>query len=671
VSHLRLADMRAQLPPVLADLSTWPAVDPGALSPTNQRRFADRARAMVLAIERPDVSPAEIQRLTGVWRHELVRLLGRCLEMAPDGRIYGYRGLLPWKHVRVQQRRQVVLPSEPSGRGGAAGAFVQLLRAHPNIQRWLDRELNQRLKPLAAGEIRIVNRKLNAIHTAFLQKLREAGLTDKDYPFNRDLMGRRTLSTYAKHHALTSQFAAQAEGMPGGSSAGHAKNLKLVSALPTPALPFDAVQFDGHKIDARFSVRIDSLGGMETVYEVSRIWLLLCLDVVTRAALGYALVIAPEYNSDEVARCIQSCFGKSEQPAFTIPGLKLKDGAGFPKDLFEPASYASWGWFMYDSARANLAAATLERLINAVGCYVSTGRLGEPNDRSVIERFFKTFEAHGFHSIPGTTGASPTDVARKLGDVGSDIQRLMSVDQLNEIVYAMLANYNAEPHGSLGGRTPNEAMRYWIDKYGLCIRRLPADQRRRLAFLQEARLVTVVGGKGTKAAPHINFEGVRYSSAALQSKPDLIGKKLRLTFNVMDVRSVEAFFADDGSELGVLTASRAWARTPHSLRLRKEILRYIRLKKIRLCDGDDAIECWAAYARKAAIKDRRKASAIGKQFQYQTEVTTPATASVASEREPEAVRPDGTRAPTTHPDEPIEPLPLKLQVGALVLKDRK
>jgi hypothetical protein len=96
----------------------------------------------------------------------------------------------------------------------------------------------------------------------------------------------------------------------------------------------------------------------------------------------------------------------------------------------------------------------------------------------------------------------------------------------------------------------------------------------------------------------------------------LIGKKLRIYFNIQDIRQLHAFF-EDGSELGILIASRSWRRTAHSLRLRTEILRLIRLGKLNFRDGDDAIEAWAVYKRRTAPRDKRSATALAKQEQIQ------------------------------------------------------
>ena len=72
--------------------------------------------------------------------------------------------------------------------------------------------------------------------------------------------------------------------------------------------------------------------------------------------------------------------------------------------------------------------------------------------------------------------------------------------------------------------------------------------------------------------PHINLYGVRYTNDVRASSTQLIGRKLLLSLNADDLRSVRAF-VPDGAELGVLNAQGAWGVMPHNLKVRQEILK--------------------------------------------------------------------------------------------------
>ncbi len=59
--------------------------------------------------------------------------------------------------------------------------------------------------------------------------------------------------------------------------------------------PYQMVEFDGHRIGLRLKVVVRDPLGFEHEFEIERVWLLVIIDVCTRAVLGYHLVLAREY----------------------------------------------------------------------------------------------------------------------------------------------------------------------------------------------------------------------------------------------------------------------------------------------------------------------------------------------------------------------------------------
>lgn len=151
-------------------------------------------------------------------------------------------------------------------------------------------------------------------------------------------------------------------------------------------------------------------------------------------------------------------------------------------------------------------------------------------------------------------------------------------------------------------------MRYFTSKPDFLLQTLPATKRHQLYLLREAVEVTI---KGRKTTVHINFEGVRYTSDIVARKRELVGQKLRIYFIARDIRKLHAFFMD-GSELGILVAAKQWRTTPHSLRLRQEILRLKRLRKLTWGINDDPIEKYIEYKRKEAKTSKRAATQLAK-----------------------------------------------------------
>lgn len=75
------------------------------------------------------------------------------------------------------------------------------------------------------------------------------------------------------------------------------------------------VEFDGHKLDVRLHVRFADATGIVEDIDVNRVWLLVIIDVCSRAILGWNLVLAAEYNRNDVIRTGSSARASHEQRA--------------------------------------------------------------------------------------------------------------------------------------------------------------------------------------------------------------------------------------------------------------------------------------------------------------------------------------------------------------------
>lgn len=596
---------RASIPENLRDLSSWPTVDAAALSEDDRKNFNARREAIRLFVEEEFISLTEITKRTGVHARALYRLIGRCWSKHPDGRIYGFRGAIPYARLKDYQRNQPIASSAANSTG-LSGAFHHLLQRHPSIEKLLKRLAKERNKKIDGP--REVRKSLRRIHKSFLDECRAVGIKANEYPFTQSLLGIRSLATYLKKLAEASFDTA-------ARNAGAAKVGPPVqeTSEPVPAATraYEVIEFDGHKIDLRLTVRVKDPFGMETILELNRIWILVLLDIVTRAVIGYSLALGKEYNKDDIAAALQHALIPYRPRPFKLPGLSIRKEGGFPSNVVPATEYACWDWFRFDGARSHIAADTLERLTQIVGCWPDNGPAGEPDKRPFIERFFQLIAQHFAHRLPGTTGSGPKAIEKLLSDPGSNISLLVELEELDEMIEVLLADYNGESHDGIGGRTPLEAVAYHVGRQKGFLRTLPAMMRSNLCLLQEARTVPICGNLATGVRPHINFAGVRYSSDILSNNAALIGKSLRIYFDVRDIRVVKAFF-EDGSELGVLTAARPWCYTPHSLRVRQEILRLKRQSKLKYRDGDDPVEAWVKYKRAQGKTSKRAAGDLAK-----------------------------------------------------------
>ena len=492
----------------------------GALPPA--RRIPFKARRLAVELYASGTTLSGIESRTGVERRHFYRLLERCLALHEDGRLFGWRGLVPYARAGGYQRVADVAPGSGGRRLGAAGAFAQLLKAQPSLAKWLADSV--RTKRVAVHQLstdkglRIQVDGLKRLHVEFLRQCRTLGLGPTDYPFNVDQMGVRSLSAVVRQECLRS--------FGQGARLAGATHLKGNPSEPGAAVALqalDVVEFDGHRLDLRLKVVVRDPLGFEQEFEIERIWLLVVIDVWTRAVLGYHVSLNREYSRYDVIRTIEAALEPHRRRVFTLPGVGYGDCGGFPSEKLPELGYATWQWFKLDNAKANLAEDVRHALADFIGCFIDAGPAHTPDDRPYIERFFGTIASSLSSRLPGYTGSNPRDVRRVLSDAKSNLRLYVSLSELEELLEAAIGGYNGSPHDGLNGRTPLEAVEHSVRVRGAILNWLPEAKRRTLCLMQTPRRTTVRGYLEQGQRPHINFHGVRYTNTLLASTGVFLG----------------------------------------------------------------------------------------------------------------------------------------------------
>jgi len=99
-----------------------------------------------------------------------------------------------------------------------------------------------------------------------------------------------------------------------------------------------------------------------------------------------------------------------------------------------------------------------------------------------------------FSRLPGYTGTNARDIRRALADPEGNLRLYVSLDELEHLLEASLAQYNATAHNGLNGRSPLEAVEHSVRGRGAMLNWLPEAKRRTLvsdayaAHLHRARL---------------------------------------------------------------------------------------------------------------------------------------------------------------------------------------
>lgn len=595
---IRLLKVMASLiPPELLDLSLWPTVDPTALSKPRHSDLLSRIEAVRMYVDRATLQA--IESTTGIQRSLLYHLLRRCIGPHADGRIRGFRALIPYSRAKGYERTKPVTATTPTRPSGSSGAMTILLQRHESLLLFLRRSIAQRTVYLGnAGQLC----GLHVTHRSFLSACHELGLKVSDYPLNQERKGIRSLST-AIHALVTQEFAGAARAAGAGhisapwASTPHARELSA-------RRPLEVVEFDGHKLDIRLHVRYEDGAGLVEDIDINRVWLLVIIDVFSRVILGWNLVLSAEYDRNDVMRTIQQALmPQRKRSKLSIPGLTYSPAGGFAAEVIPRLDGACWERLRLDNAKANLAPETLEMLCSVVGCAAEAGPVASPTERPFVERFFGTMASSLSHRLPGATGSSVTDIRRRLTAVGGKEALAVSFDELLELLEVTISNYNGTPHEGIGARTPLEFLARAMDFQGDCIRVLSEPFRRQLHLLQPSRICRVAGSLKAGKRPYINLFGVRYSSRLLQQATDLMGQSVRVYIDPQDLRVIHAYL-ESGAEFGALTASRPWHLTQHSVRLRQEIMRLHRQRKLQFSEGDDPIRVFLDFKRKQGSKLR-------------------------------------------------------------------
>jgi len=139
---------RHSIPAELSDIQQWPTIDESALSEQARSQLARRVKAMMLYLD-GRTPLREITRQTGVGFNDLYRMFKRCVARHEDGRIFGCRALIPYKHTRAYERRASMTSCREGDASGVSGVFQQLLRRYPDIANWGERKVADRSRKQA------------------------------------------------------------------------------------------------------------------------------------------------------------------------------------------------------------------------------------------------------------------------------------------------------------------------------------------------------------------------------------------------------------------------------------------------------------------------------------------------------------------------------------------
>lgn len=551
------------------DASGWPTLDVSTLSTKRQAQYFDRKTAVLLFIAGAPL--AEIRQRTQISGKQAYRLIReRCLQPHPDGRVFGWRGLSPWTRIR-QYRRNKAVHVDQFGHG-AAGAMQAVLDRYPDLRNEFDKLI---CKELPKGRLTETRHNRKQQLAWFLNKLRALGLEARgEWPFCTATRGYFSVRRYVDQ-VLAANPKALARAT-GGSDL--VKKLRSGDGAERPVIRFmQRVEMDAHKLDGRFCVSLPLPEGGFQERIIHRLWVVVILEVMSRAVLGYYFSMGREVSTDDVLRAIKRALLPWRARPVNFSEEPYRVGGGLLSVLGEAFSGLCWDETSVDGALAETCQHVRDTLSNVVGSTLlhpknSFAKRRSKDDRPFIEAFFRNLASGGFQRLSNTTGAKATDRRGQDPDAVA-LTSTFQVEYAEELLDVLIANYNATEHSGIGYRTPLEYAKFLLQHTEGKLRRV--DPKLVAQFFSVKKQCTVKGGAAEGRAPYVTFFYGRYSNEILGARHDLVGRKIWVTSHMEDDARVALASMLDGTHLGVLRAAPPWHVSPHSLMVRAKFASFL------------------------------------------------------------------------------------------------
>ncbi|WP_162995963.1 hypothetical protein [Acidovorax sp. 1608163] len=581
----------------LVDPSTWSQIDEDALTEERRELFLRRKKAVLDYFD--GASAQEIKQRWGMGRSQVYRLISeRCLKTARDGHLFGWRGLIP--HMRITPWTRQTTPEIIEGSGAGSAGSLQWLFSSPQ-NRTLEQKFRERILKTPTG-LEGTRRSKQVLLRWFYSKLQENGVELRgEWPFNTAARGYTTICKFI--NKVLNENAKKSIAILGGQNA--QKKSRAGDGTKRPIFNlFHRVECDAHKLDLRMVVMVPSPHGGYQPRKIHRLWVIVIIEVSTRAVLGYYLSMRREVGAEDVLRAVRNALGKWCRRTISFGEFAYSAEANFPSAVDPDFLGACWEEFSVDGALANTCARVEKRIKETVDCKIikpqdqdSFSSRRSLDDRPFIETFFRTLAGggSGLHNLSNSTKSKPADLKGDCDPAKKAFELQFQVEYLNELLDVIIANYNATPHHGLGYRTPLAQMKFLKSrKNSCCIRKADSRQVARLGATR--KLCKLLGGKNSGRRPHFHFKNAQYSSEDLAHRLDLVGGNFWLTIENEDDARWATVSTQEGLHVCTVRAAPPWHQTPHSLYVRSAIRALASERFLHLTSSNDAVDELIKYS---------------------------------------------------------------------------
>lgn len=569
-------------------IGTWAGVTSENLTKSQRELLEKRVEAMKLYAKLTPVK--EIAKITGITKEVLPALARKCLKLAYDGQIYGFRALLPYTRFERYVRTAPLKRKLPDQQGGYSGALGWFLERFPDAEPMLTKMILQEKKRNEVHEHQLRSRDLHRLFIAFAK---EKGVTETEWPFTTKFRGSRTIARFMKD-LLDRRFSKAVLARGDSAARAHLAVGGGEERLLSFTEPYDCVEIDAYKIEAHMTVQMETPEGAYVDILLERIWLIAAVERLSTALLAYAVVYRSEVTADDVVRVIRdAATGRWSPMELTLP-LTYPPQGGLPSGVIEAAYGAQWSVTMLDGALAHLALAVHEKARKALGFAINWGPVGHFERRPNVEGFFKRVAEQLFKRLPSTTGSNPQN-GRAQDAEKKAVQYRIRASDVEQVLDVTAALMNITPGGAFN-MAPLDTLRCLLEdaRQPTLIRKLPEYMREHAKTLLVRETAVVRGGRDSGRRPYIQVDRVHYTNEVLKSAGRLVGQTLTIEIDEEDMRQVKAFLPS-GAELGVLRAQGKWGKTRHSRKTRKAINSLLNRRVIVLSEFDDPLQVYLRH----------------------------------------------------------------------------
>lgn len=600
----------------LEEMISWPAIDAAVISvkggEKDAQKFSARQKAILMFAAGHPLK--EIHAATNISRSQLYQLLDRCLRIAPDGKPFGFRGLIHYQHQGQRKADVDIL----TARAPLPGSLTALFARYPSIYTDL---FNYVIHGKVPGmKKKIIDPSFPDVHLMFVTLCEKSNIQSPHYPFNAESVARPALRRWVKKVRADQYLLFLRTHDP--ESARQATSRSTCESDINRNRFFKRVECDGHRIDLNCVIEIPSPTNEGVMYrEISRLWIIVLIEVTTGAILGYSFAFGENYSAADVMRALRNSFVPWKKRQLTVTTIDYKEGGGLPSGVVPELAYACFDELHLDGAKAHLSRLFLSYIERTVGAVPVFSPAGTPNSHPYVEGFFKMLEEGGIHQSVGTTGSNTSDPRRSKRK--SDLRYYMTFELLADFIDLLISRINGSPAPN-SSLTKLEIIQKIVSRRTHVIRHVEEENRVKIESFDMYEVERI--GLDHKRVV-VRYHGAIYTNNALSTTHKFVGKMALVQANSQDLRTIECTL-EDGTSLGVLYPERRWRTTAHGLVTRRAIKKVMNTGMFR--SATDLPLAFRAFLQAEAVKSKKHAAMLKHVELEQLEKTAlPETATAA------------------------------------------